>query len=87
MYYIFLYQVYNLIIELVQSDVYWSVLLLEAWGTLPNSFNPPPTPVKDLYRMHWRCFNNIRTNVKMFGTPTFDVSTLSPSFRALIFSR
>ncbi len=79
---------YDLIVESVQSDAYWSVLVLMVWNTLPDSFNTPPNPVKDLYKMYWCSFKNIWTNVGMFGfgTSASDMSTFSPSIRALILS-
>ncbi len=78
---------FNTIAECTQNDIYWRVLVLKAWGTLSESLTPPPSPVKDLYRLHWKSFKNVCINLRLFGLgSSSDLPMLSPSFRALISS-
>ncbi|CAM9094285.1 unnamed protein product [Phaeothamnion confervicola] len=38
--------------KFAEADAHWDSLCRARWGLAPNSFTPPPDPIKLLYRLH-----------------------------------
>jgi len=51
------------------NDRYWYSLCLHEYGVDSHKLDPPPNPVKDLYRVHYLNFLSMKKSLLMNGVP------------------